>query len=217
MSRLPIPATKSHLIRLRADLGFLRAGRDLLDQKREFLTEALQTFEREARAVRARVEDALGQVYDDLAEALAAHGEAGLERLTLAAVPLPPLDLRERSLMGVAVPVVQAPAEGGEGGAASRSGLRGGTGDAGPAADAVSSALRALVPSLLELAELESSCLRLARELASVRRKLNALERVHIPAHADTIRFIADQLEEREREQLFQLKRIRALAQEERA
>jgi vacuolar-type H+-ATPase subunit D/Vma8 len=39
---------------------------------------------------------------------------------------------------------------------------------------------------------------------------------VHIPAHRETIRFIADQLEEREREQLFQLKRVRELEEDSR-
>jgi V/A-type H+-transporting ATPase subunit D len=110
--------------------------------------------------------------------------------------------------MGVSVPVVAAPAAGG---AERPPGLRAATGDSGIAADAAASQLRALVPELIELAELESSCLRLARGLSAVRRKLNALENVHIPGHRETIGFISDQLDEREREQLFQLKRVLAL------
>ena len=207
MARLAIPVTKSNLLRLRADLIFLHAGRDLLDQKREFLSDALLTFEREAQGLRARAEEALRAAYEQLAEAHAAHGEAGLERLALAAEPLPAVDVRERSLMGVSVPVVQARSDA----TGVEAGLRAATGASGLAADAAARQLRALLPELIELAELESCCLRLARELAGVRRKLNALEVVHIPAHRETIRFIADQLEEREREQLFQQKRIRSL------
>ena len=210
MPRLPVPVTKNNLLRLRGDLLFLGAGRDLLDQKREFLSDALSTFEREARALREATESKLVTAYELLAEAYAAHGEAGLARLALAAQPLEPVDVRERSLMGVVVPLVRHPTEQSER-QPEPAGLRAAAGSSGLAADAAAAELRALTPSLLDLAELESSCLRLARELRAVQRKLNALEVVHIPAHRETIRFIADQLEEREREQLFQLKRIRSL------
>jgi V/A-type H+-transporting ATPase subunit D len=210
MPRIAVPVTKNNLLRLRGDLIFLRAGRDLLDQKREFLSDALLTFEREARALRADVEGKLAGAYDLLAEAYAVHGEAGLARLALGAQPLALVDVRERSLMGVIVPVVNRGAESGEP-LQPPAPLRASAGASGLAADAVAIALRGLVPAILELAEIETSCLRLARELRAVQRKLNALEVVHIPAHRDTIRFIADQLEEREREQLFQLKRIRSL------
>jgi len=209
VSRIRMPVTKSNLLRLRADLVFLRAGRDLLDQKRQFLADALLAMARDAGALRERVEARLLAAYEQLAEAHAAHGAAGLERLALAAEPLPAVALRERSLMGVVVPMVQAAAEGEDD--EERRGLRAATGAGGSAVDAVAAELRALAPRLVELAELESSCLRIARELAATRRKLNALEVVHIPAHDETIRFLADQLEEREREALFQLKRVRAL------
>lgn len=209
MRRLSVPVTKNNLLRLRGDLVFLRAGRELLDQKREFLSDALLTFEREARALRADVEAKLAAAYELLAEAHAAHGETGLARLALGAQALPPIDVRERSLMGVVVPMVSRAAENGE--SAAPAPLRAAADASGLAADAAAGALAALVPAILELAEIETSCLRLARELRGVQRKLNALEVVHIPAHRDTIRFIADQLEEREREQLFQLKRIRSL------
>ena len=45
MRRLAVPVTKNNLLRLRGDLVFLRAGRELLDQKREFLSDALLTFD----------------------------------------------------------------------------------------------------------------------------------------------------------------------------
>jgi V/A-type H+-transporting ATPase subunit D len=209
MSRLPVPSTKSALLRLRSDLEFLEAGRELLDQKREFLSEVLLSFDRDARALREGLEAELRRAYEDLAEAHAALGEDGLRRLALAAAPLPAPAVRERSLMGVAVPVVQAR----DGAApAAPAALAAAPGEAGGAAFAAARRLRELAAPLAELAALESCCLRLARELVRTRRKLNALEVVHIPSHRETIRFIADCLEEREREALFQLKRVKALA-----
>jgi V/A-type H+-transporting ATPase subunit D len=204
-----VPATKSALLRLRADLEFLEAGRELLDQKREFLSEALLTFDRDAAALRERVEAELRGAFDDLAEARAALGEEGLRRLALAAAPWRAPEVRERSLMGVAVPVLRT---GGGLGPAGGAALPAAPGETGAAAGAAARGLRALAEPLAELAALEACCLRLARELARTRRKLNALEVVHIPSHRETIRFIADALEERERESLFQRRRVQALA-----
>jgi V/A-type H+-transporting ATPase subunit D len=216
MARLAVALSKSSLLRLQGDLEFLRAGRELLEQKREFLAEALRTFAREARAARERVEAGLGEAYEAVAEAHAALGETGLDALALAADPVGPVVVRERSLMGVIVPVAQlagAPPEDGTGddGLADGAALRAGPGGRGLAAGVAAGRLRALLPELAALAELETSCSKLARELARTRRKLNALEQVHIPAHVETVRFLAEQLEEREREALFQLKRVTAL------
>jgi V/A-type H+-transporting ATPase subunit D len=205
-----VSATKSALLRLRSDLEFLEAGRELLDQKREFLSEALVTFDRDASALRARLEAELREIFEELAEAHAALGDEGLRRLALAAAPLRPPEVRARSLMGVAVPLVQPPAEGApDAGRALAAAPGEGTGAAG----AVARRLRRLAQPLAELAGLESCCLRLAGELVRTRRKVNALEVVHIPNHRETIRFIAERLEEREREALFQLKRVKALAE----
>jgi len=206
MSRLALPATKSHWLRLRADLEFLEAGLDLLDQKREFLSEALLGFDHEAAALRGRVETELAEAFELAAEARGSLGEAGLARAALAAEPPGCPDVRERSLMGVVVPMLDRPSAGSAGAAAP--GFA--PGEAGSAADDAALRLRALLPALAELAELESCCRRLARDLARTRRKLNALERVHIPCHRETIRYMADQLEEREREAMFQLRRVTA-------
>lgn len=206
MSRLSVPATKSQWLRLRADLAFLEAGRDLLDQKREFLSDALMTAWRDARARRERLESELEGLWALLGEAHGALGPAGLEREALAAEPPPRLRVHERSLMGAALPVVEPEAETPE-----RLPLRSAPGERGAAADGVARRLLALLPACLELAELEVGCRRLADELARTRRKQNALDVVHIPAHRETIRSIGERLEEREREALFQLKRVQAL------
>jgi V/A-type H+-transporting ATPase subunit D len=206
MSRLALPATKSHWLRLRADLEFLEAGLDLLDQKRAFLSEALLGFDQEAAALRGRVEADLAEAFELVAEARGSLGEAGLARAALAAEAPPGPAVRERSLMGVVVPMLDRP-DGARTGATTPGFA---PGEAGSAADDAAFRLRSLLPSLAELAELESCCRRLARDLARTRRKLNALERVHIPSHRETIRYMADQLEEREREAMFQLRRVTA-------
>lgn len=206
MSRIAVPSTKSSLLRLRSNLSFLEVGRELLKQKRDVLSESLLALHRDSADARRRVEARLFEAYDVLGAAHVALGRDGIERAALAATPCPGPRVRERSLMGVVVPVVQLEEVEGT------HPLVGAPGERGAAADATALRLRTLVPALAELAELETSCERLANELARTQRKLNALELLHIPAHRATIRFIADQLEERDREGLFQLKRVKALA-----
>ncbi|MFI5397308.1 MAG: V-type ATP synthase subunit D [Candidatus Binatia bacterium] len=207
MRRTDIPATKSNLIRLKEHFGFVRTAREQLDQKRDVLLEEIIAIYREARQVRHDVEAALAAVYATVREALLAGGRAPLEMEALARVGSQRLRMRERSIMGVIVPLLDLEV----------------TDPPGPTAApgwTVASAARAqhqvrhLLPALVRLAEIEVSCARLASELQKTKRRVNALEHIFIPEHRDTIQFIEAALEEKEREALFQLKRLRGRRKE---
>jgi V/A-type H+-transporting ATPase subunit D len=62
---------------------------------------------------------------------------------------------------------------------------------------------------LPELAECQTAIIRLARELRRTQRRCNALSKLLIPAHHETITYITSSLEERERESFTILKMIR--------
>jgi V/A-type H+-transporting ATPase subunit D len=62
---------------------------------------------------------------------------------------------------------------------------------------------------LVELAEIETTLWRLATELKKVQRRFNALDNLLIPQYAETVKYIEYTLEEKEREILFQLKRVK--------
>jgi V/A-type H+-transporting ATPase subunit D len=68
---------------------------------------------------------------------------------------------------------------------------------------------RETLPLLAELAELETAVIRLAHELRKTQRRCNALSKTFIPAHEQTVSYIAESLEERERESFTILKMIR--------
>jgi hypothetical protein len=53
---------------------------------------------------------------------------------------------------------------------------------------------------------------RLARELRKTQRRVNALQHIFIPDYEETVDFIESALEEREREETFRLKRLKAKA-----
>jgi V/A-type H+/Na+-transporting ATPase subunit D len=207
MRRRDLPATKSNLLRLKEDFGFVKSGHDLLEQKLDVLVEELLDVTRQAVQQRRQVERDLAAVYANLRSALLADGREAVETEALAAEPLPDLRIRERSIMGVPVPLLDfVPGDEFPG--------VGAPGWNSPASTRVHGLVRRLLPALVHLAELEGACLRLAVELQKTKRKVNALENVFIPEYAETIHFIEGSLEEKEREALFQLKRLKSRREE---
>ena len=67
------------------------------------------------------------------------------------------------------------------------------------------------LPKLLELAEIEKACSRLADEIEKTRRRVNALEYVMIPQFTETIRSIQMKLEENDRQNTTRLMKTKEM------
>ena len=202
MERLRVPATKSNLIRLREELSFAREGKNLLTQKREVLVSELLRLHEDARKVREELDDLLARAYETFAEATMLEGFDALARLSLGAPPGPQIKIHERSVMGVIVPIIEAPPE--------RQwrptyGLAG----ASVAADRASELFQEVADKLFEVAEIETAIYRLAVETRKTLRRERALENLLIPQYAATVKFIQENLEEREREGFYQMKLLK--------
>ena len=78
------------------------------------------------------------------------------------------------------------------------------------ALDECQAAVREALGSIAELAEVEAILWRLAEELKRTIRRTNALNYMIIPTYQETIHYLEGALEEREREGLFHLKRVKA-------
>lgn len=206
MRRTDVAATKSNLLQLKQHFGFVRSAHELLDEKREVLLEELIDVYREAGQLRRDLEAALLPLYAALRAGLLAAGRALLEEESLACSGDQRLRLRERSIMGVIVPLLDLTVT-------DKAGPTAAPGWSVPAAAHVQRQVRRLLPSLTRLAEVEVSCRRLAAELQKTKRKVNALEHIFIPEYRDTIHFIEGALEEKEREALFQMKRLKGRQQ----
>jgi V/A-type H+-transporting ATPase subunit D len=71
-----------------------------------------------------------------------------------------------------------------------------------------------ILPLMLELAEIEKTCDRLAIEIEKTRRRVNALEYVMIPDMQENIRYISMKLDENERGSLTRLMKVKDMIAE---
>lgn len=202
MARLPVPSTKSNLLRLSEEMVFAREGRDLLDEKREILIMEIMGTLEDAHRKRITMEKELAEAYKALAVAKVLMGTDSLRRASFGFQVEAEVDIWDRSVMGVVVPVVQAKWH-------KTKKPRYGFGGTTYALDKATQRFSSCLELLVELAEIETTLWRLATELRKVQRRFNALDNIVIPQHEETVKYIQYTLEEKEREILFQLKRVK--------
>jgi V/A-type H+-transporting ATPase subunit D len=109
--------------------------------------------------------------------------------------------------MGVVVPTIELESQPAD--------LSFGLGDTKAGLDEARTKFRQVVALLPTLAETMSSVWRLANELRRTQRRVNALEHHFIPQYNETLKFIEESLEEKEREEHFRLKRVKELTTKE--
>jgi len=199
VERLPVSINKTNLFRLEDELSFAKDGLELLDEKKEILITQITALASKAELARSKMTEALERTYEHLREAVATHGIVNCAKAAQAASMGEEVAVKERSFMGVALPVVtvkipaMTPSYGFHG--------------TGAAMDTVVKDIHDSMPAIAELAEMEVSLFLLTAEIKKTIRRINALNNIYIPAYEATIKHIEESLEEKEREFLFQLKR----------
>ena len=73
---------------------------------------------------------------------------------------------------------------------------------------------REALDAIVEVAGIEGSIQKLGKEIEKTKRRVNALEHIFIPKLEGTITYIERQLEEREREDFFRRKRMKAFMEQ---
>jgi len=202
MPRLTLSATKGNLLRIKDEHALAAEALTFLEEKRDLLLGELLRLQGQAARFRQQVERALAQAYGYLVEGLLAQGSEGVGRAALGVRSDDRLDLKDRAFLGMPMPTVELHA--GEnrpqfsfGGTAS-------------ALDQCRLTVQAALPGIAELAEVEGMAWRLVGELQRTVRRTNALNYLIIPTYLETRRYLESALEEREREGLFHLKRVKA-------
>lgn len=192
MAKRKMAPTRSNYIALKRDLEFAREGFGLLDEKRQILVLELMRHMERARRLQQETDDALARAFAAVRTAVLDVGRRELATLSEAAPVSTEITVETRRLMGIHLPTVHFQA--------AKVVPRHGLAASSAHCDELCAVFVRLMPKLAELAEIENTVVRLARELKKTQRRVNALEKIFIPDTEDTITFITATLEERERE-----------------
>ena len=199
-----INPTRMELLSIRKKRILAEKGHKLLGEKRDALIVNFFEVLKKRNELKKEVVDSVKSAGISLGEAMTRMGYDGVEVMSRGMDPYPELDISTLNIMGVRVPVISTPSE-------VKTELPWSIGNTPQALDDAAKGYRKALERLLSLAEVEGSMERLAIEIEKTKRRVNALEHIFIPRLKNTERYITMQLQEREREDFFRRKRIKAL------
>lgn len=202
MARLNIAPTKSNLLSIKEQLRSAQDGYELLEQKREILVMELMYMVEQVKMLEADIEKVIKRAYPALKNMLMSMGASRVEQVgsvvnynfdfiekttTLAGMEFPSLEvsLPKRELFYSFL-------------------------DSYAESDKVMVEFFELLKLLTEMASIRTIVWRLAGEVKKTQRRVNALDKMVIPQTSETKVYIESVLEERERENIFVLKTLKA-------
>ena len=196
--------TRTELLQRQLQIDLAVQGRDLLEKKRDALLMEFMKIMEEVMALSSKLRRVAADAYYSLAIAQAVDGTINLTSAALATRGEITVDISGTYIMGVPVPVVakknvrRAAADRGYGitGVSSR-------------IDEVAENFEAELNIIIKMAGIETKLRRLGAEIQKTRRRVNALDQVVIPTLRKQVRYISMALDERAREDLFRLKRVK--------
>ncbi len=196
-----IVPTRGNLVRLARSLALARKGHDLLEQKRQVLMMEMNTTIAAARDLQREVASVFAEAYEALQRANVSLGIDTVDEIAHAIPEERGFVVRLHSVMGVEIPKVDPvnrPPE------PCYSFL----GTSGTMDGAYLHATEVL-SLIARLAEVETSVYRLAVQIRRTFRRVNALEKVVIPSRLRMLAWIANVLEENDREDFTRMKMAR--------
>lgn len=200
--------TRMEMTRLKTRLKTAVRGHKLLKDKRDEMVRRFIALIRRDRELRIECEDALAAAMGRFSAARAEMGNTAVIEALYYPVRNSAVNTGKQNIMSVNVPTIKL-ADSDESFdlpysfAFTSSELDGAVLD-----------LAALLPKLIELAEVEKTCNMLADEIEKTRRRVNALEYVMIPEMEESIRFIKMKLDENERGNLTRLMKVKDILAE---
>jgi len=200
-----VSPTRMNLLQRKQQAQIAVQGVDLLKRKRDALVADFFNIVRQSLAARERLAAAAREAYVLLALAKAWEGREALEAAAMADRREVLVDIEVRNVWGTKIPEVEVRE-------VRRNLLERGHNPATTSARTVESAghFEEVLRAILEVAATEIKLKKIGEEIKKTTRRVNALEQVVIPRLRGEIRFIASVLEQRAREDVFRLKRIKA-------
>ncbi len=200
MSQLTAP-TKANLIKAKTALALSRSGYELLDKKRNVLIREMMDMVDRAKNIQNEIYGIFEEAYNALQVANLTLGIRDVDDITNSIPNDENFEVLLKSIMGVDIPVVKY----------KRQEIKPSYGffNTNTSLDEARLKFNEVKYKLYELAEIENSIFKLAREIEKTSKRTNALQHILIPRYREQVKYIEEVLEEKEREDFFKIKKMK--------
>ncbi len=197
--------TRSELLKRKANRTLAEQGMNLLKRKRDALLREFMPIIDETMRLSLRLERVTMEAQYELAMAKAREGGPVIRSASFASAGEALVDITGTHVMGVPIPIIR------KGSSSMRPITRRGYAITGVSSrvDGIADKFEEIIDVIIESADIETRLKRLGEELRKTNRRVNALENVVIPDLNEQIKFINMSLEERAREDVFRLKKVK--------
>ena len=208
MPAIQVKPTRMELSNLKKRKKVAVRGHKMMKDKRDELVRRFIEYARKNKALREEVEEKLSRAMKSFVLARASMSNAEIEEALMYPARAAEVSAGLQHVLSIQVPTLNVLAQ---------EGFTYPYGFATTSADLDLSVqlLAEVLPLLVQLAEIEKTCGRLADEIEKTRRRVNALEYVMIPQFTETIRRIQMKLEENERGNLTRLMKTKEMLQQQ--
>lgn len=196
-----VAPTKSNLIKAKSSLLLSKKGYELLDKKRNVLIKEMMEYVEKARNMHNDIYDTINFAYEALQKANITLGVKNVEDMSYSVPNDEDFDVLLKSIMGVDIPILKY----------KKQNIKPTYGfyNTNAALDMASQKFMDVRYKIYELAEVENSIFKLAKEIEKTQKRTNALQHKQIPKYKEQVKYIQEVLEEKEREDFFRLKKLK--------
>ncbi|MGN0785589.1 MAG: V-type ATP synthase subunit D [Candidatus Aphodomorpha sp.] len=209
MAAIQAKPTRMELSNLKKRRQVAVRGHKMMKDKRDELVRRFIVYARRNKELRDEVEQKLSAAMRSFVLARASMSSAEIEEALMYPARAASVDAQTTSVLSIPVPKLAMETQEGYS-------YPYGYATTSAELDAAVQQLAESLPLLLELAEVEKACSRLADEIEKTRRRVNALEYVMIPQFNETIRSIQMKLEENDRQNTTRLMKTKEMLQADR-
>jgi V/A-type H+-transporting ATPase subunit D len=198
--------TRMELIKKNAQIKLAEQGRDLLREKMDALIQEFFNIMESVSRSREELEVVASSAQRSLLTALGVDDSVTLKSASFATKKGLLIDIKGKNIMGVPVPILEKKR-------VTKSVLERGYSIIGVSGriDETAEKFEMELDLIIGLAETETALRRLGGEIQMTRRRVNALEQVLIPELRKQAKYIENTIDEREREDLFRLKKVKKI------
>jgi len=195
-----------NLLQNKVQTSLAGEGMNLLKNKRDALVKEFFTMVREMFSFRDELDERVRKAANALNLALGIDGPHVVKSVGMSTKRQVSLEVERRNIWGIRVPELEKKS-------VVRSVMARGYGihTVSSRIDRAANSFEGILNLIITMASNEVRVKRLGDEIRKTTRRVNALEQVVIPALKGQTRFIESTLEEREREDLFRLKRLKKM------